>query len=104
MADAARIESTRRNAALLEDKVAEERAQLLFLRRAEAINSSGIPPSQVITQSADERANPGSISNQELRERFAEEQTNKPQKDLPVWRPAKEEIEGWTPKAARRRG
>jgi hypothetical protein len=103
-ADVARIESTRRNAALLEEKMAEERAQLHFLREAQAIDSSGVPPSQAITQPADERVNPGSISNQELRERFAKEQTNKPQKDLPVWRPDKEETEGWTPKAARRRG
>lgn len=96
----ARIELTRRNAALLDAKAAEERAQLLAIRAARAIHSSEVP-SHVITE---ERVDPATVSNQELREKFAKEPTSKRQKDSSLWKSYKDEAETWTPRAAGRRG
>jgi len=103
MADVARIELTRRNAAILEAKVAEERAQLLALRTVRAVD----PPrtsDQAATESIEERVDPATVSSQELREKFANEQTKKLQKGSALWKPAVDEAEAWTPRAVRRRG
>lgn len=101
--DVARIQLTRQNAALLEAKLAEERARSLALRTAQAVGAPKVSP-QAITQPSEEHVNPATVSNKELREKFAREQINKPQKNSPLWTPEKGEAEAWTPRAARRRG
>ena len=101
-ADIARIELTRRNAALLEEKAAEERAQILALRSAQAVDSPEMPL-QGITKPTEERVDPATVSNRELREKFAKEQ-GKPHKDPHLWGREKVEVEAWTPRGVRRRG
>ena len=103
IADGARIELTRRNAALLEQKAAEERARLFALRPARPVDSLEMPP-QAITQPTAGRVDPAAVNDQELRKKFAKEQTNKHQKDSPLWKHDKDEAEAWTPRAVRRRG
>ncbi|KAF9787963.1 hypothetical protein BJ322DRAFT_1046227 [Thelephora terrestris] len=98
IADAARIELTRRNAAQLEAKAADERAQLFALRSAQAVAS------EAIAQPAAERLDPAAVNKQELRKNFAKEQAREPQKDSPLWKHDNDEAEAWTPRAARRRG
>lgn len=101
--DVARIELTRRNAALLEAKVAEERIQSLSMPMAQVLHSPAVP-SQNITQITGERVDPVTVSNQELREKFAREQASKFRNDLPLRKPEKDEAESWTPRTAGRRG
>ena len=102
-ADATRIELTRRNAAVLEAKAAEERAKLLALRTAHVVDGPGTP-AQAITDPAAERVDPAAVSNQELREKFAEEQKKRLQADSLPRRPDADGAEAWTPRAVRRRG
>lgn len=102
-ADVARIELTRRNAALLEAKAAEERARLLALRSARAVDSPGTS-SQAVTPPIGESVDPASVSDQELREKFAKEQRTKSQRSSHLWKPEKDEAEAWTPKAIHRKG
>jgi len=102
-ADAARIELTQRNAAVLEAKAAEERAQLLALRTARAVESPETPP-QAIAEQTEERVDPATVSNQDLRGNFAKEQTKRLRKDSSPWKPDSDEAEAWTPRAVRRRG
>ena len=101
--DVARIELTRRNAAILEAKAAEERAQLLSLRGTQAV---GLPEplAQVVTEPPEERVDPATVSNRELRERFAKEQTRRLQVNSPLRKPDTDGAEAWTPRAGRRRG
>jgi len=99
-ADAARIELTRRNAAILEEKAAKERAQLLALRAAQAIDS----PAPAIAEPTVERVDPRAVSSRELREKFAEEQTKRLRKDSSSWKLDTDEAEAWSPRAVRRRG
>ena len=99
----ARIELTRRNAAVLEAKAAGERARLLAMRTVRAVHSPEVP-SQVTTQPTEERVDAATVSNQELRERFAKEQTRKLQKDADLWKADKDGAESWTPGVAGRRG
>ena len=103
MADVARIELTRQNAALLEAKAAEERAKLLALRTAHVVDGPGTP-AQAITDPAAERVDPAAVSSQELREKFAEEQKRRFQADSLPRRPDADGAEAWTPRAVRRRG
>lgn len=103
MADVARIELTRQNAAVLEAKAAEERAKLLALRTAHVVDGPGTP-AQAITDPAAERVDPAAVSNQELREKFAEEQKKRLQADSLPRRPDADGAEAWTPRAVRRRG
>lgn len=103
-ADVARIEGTRRNVALLEAKAADERAQLLSLRTAQVKPQTIEPPPRIITHAAEGRVDPATVSNQELREKFAKEQTRKPQNESSSWRSDKGEVEGWTPRSIRRMG
>ena len=88
---------------MLEAKAAEERAQLLALRAGQAVDS---PASQVraITEPTEQRADPATISNRELREKFAKEQTKGLQKSSPLRKPDTDEAEAWTPRTIRRRG
>ncbi|KAF9653533.1 hypothetical protein BDM02DRAFT_3107441 [Thelephora ganbajun] len=102
-ADVARIEQTQRNAAVLEAKAAEERAQLLALRVARPVDSPETPV-QAITEPTEERIDPAIVNSQELREKFAKEQAERLQKGSSLWKPDTDEAEGWTPRAARRRG
>ena len=100
-ADIVRIELTRRNAAVLEAKAAEERARLLALHAA-AIDPPE-SPTQIITEPTGERVDPATVSNRELRERFAKEQSKRPQMDSPLLKPDTDGAEAWTPRAVRRR-
>jgi len=102
-ADATRIELTRRNAAVLEAKAAEERAQLLALRAARAVGSPKAPV-QAISESTEERVDPATVSSRDLRGNFAKEQTKRLRKDSSPWKPDADEAEAWTPRAVRRRG
>jgi len=101
--DVARIELTRRNAATLEAKAAEERAQLLALRGAQAVDLQR-PRAKAVTEPPEERVNPAKVSNRELRERFSKEQTKGLQVGSPFRKPDADGAEAWTPSAARRRG
>jgi len=101
--DVARIELTRRNAAALEAKTAEERAQLLALRAAPALNSPGIP-TQGITEPAGKHVDPATVSNRELRRKFAKEQTRQLREGSSPWKPNAGEAESWTPRTTDRRG
>lgn len=102
-ADVARIELTRRNAAALEAKVAEERAQSLALRTARSLDSAG-KPAQGITEPAGERVDPATVSNRELRQKFAKEQTKQLHEGSSPWKANIGEAESWTPRAMDRRG
>ena len=103
-ADVARIELTRRNAAILEAKAAEERAQLLALR-VDRIADQPKTPAEAITKPAEQRVDPATVSNQGLREKFAREQTKRLRMDSPsVWNADTDGTEAWTPRAVRRRG
>lgn len=82
--------------------MAEERAQLLALRTAQPVDSSE-PPPQHITKPTEERGDLATVSNKELREKFAKEQTKRLYKDSPLWKPDTDEAEAWTPRAVRRR-
>lgn len=99
MNDVARIELTRRNATILEAEAAEERAQLLALRMAQPVT-----PAPAITEPVGGRVDPGTVSNQELRERFAKEQTKRPHVDSLPWKSDTDGAEAWTPRTVRRRG
>ena len=101
--DVARIALTRRNAAILEAKAAEDRAQLLALRGTQAV---GLPEplNHGFTEPPEERVDPATVSNRELRERFAKEQMRRHQVDSPLRRPDTDGAEAWTPRAVRRRG
>ena len=101
-ADAARIELTRRNAAVLEAKAAEERARLLALRMAQPIESP-VTPAQAIAETTEERVDPATVSGRELREKFAKEQTKRLHNNPSPWKPDRDEAEAWTPRAVRRR-
>ena len=103
MNDVARIELTQRNAAILETRAAEERAQLLALRTAQVVDEPEIR-ARAIVEPTGERADPATVSNQELRERFAKEQTKRLQVDLLSRKPETDGAEAWTPRAVRRRG
>jgi len=96
--DIARIELTRRNAAILEARAAEERAQLVALRAVGSPETSA----QAVTEPAKERVDPAAVSNQALREKFAKEQRKGLREAL--WKPDTDEAEAWTPRAVRRRG
>ena len=100
-ADVARIELTRRNAAVLEAKAVEERARLFALRAAQATDS---PETPAIGEPTEERVDPATVSSQELRETFAKDQTKRLHKDSSPWKPDRDEAEAWTPRAVRRRG
>jgi len=102
-ADVARIELTRRNAAALEAKAAEERARPLALRAARAFDSTGIP-AQGITEPAGECVDPATVSNQELRQKFAKEQARRLHEGSSPWKPNIGEAESWTPRTMDRRG
>lgn len=102
-ADVARIELTRRNAALLAEKAAGERAQLLALRAARGVDSAETP-AQAVAEPIEERIDPATVSNQELREKFAKEEVKRLRKDSLLWKPDTDEAEAWTPRVVRRRG
>ena len=103
MADVARIELTRRNAALLAEKVAGERAQLLALRAARGVDSAETP-AQAVAEPIEERVDPATVSNQELREKFAKEELQRLRKNSLLWKPDTDEAEAWMPRVVRRRG
>ena len=103
MADAARIELTRRNAALLAEKVAGERAQLLALRAARGVDLAETP-AQAVAEPIEERADPATVSNQELREKFAKEEVQRLRKNSLLWKSDTDEAEAWMPRVVRRRG
>jgi hypothetical protein len=102
-ADATRIELTRRNAAVLEAKAAEERAQLLALRATRAVDSPETP-AQTVAESAEDHVDPTTVSSRELRAKFAKEQTKQLHRDSLPWKPDADAAETWTPSAVRRRG
>ena len=102
-ADTARIELTRRNAAVLEAKAAEERAQVLALRAARAVESPETP-ARAVAEPTEERVDPAIVSNRDLRGNFAKEQTKRLRKDSSPWKPDADEAEAWSPRAVRRRG
>ena len=88
---------------MLEAKAAGERAQLLALRTARALDSAGIS-AQGITEPAGEQVDPATVSNRELRQKFAKEQTKLPHEGSSPWKPNMSEAESWTPRAMNRRG
>jgi len=88
---------------MLEAKAAEERAQLFTLRAGQAVDSPATPV-QAITEPTEQRADPATVSNQELREKFAKEQAKGLQKGSPLRKPDTDEAEVWTPRIVRRRG
>lgn len=104
--DVARIELTRRNAAILDARVAEERAQLLALRGVQAVDPAETLAHTIITGPAEERVDPATVSNRELRERFAKEQTKRLQAGSLPLKPDTNgaDSEAWSPRTVQRRG
>lgn len=88
---------------MVEAKAAEERAQLLALRRPQAV---GLPEplTQAVTGPSEVRVDPATVSTRELREKFAKEQTKRLQVNSPTQKPDTDGTEAWTPKTVRRRG
>ena len=76
---------------------------MLALRGAQAVDLPR-PRAQAVTEPPEERVNPAKVSNRELRERFAKEQTKMFQAGSPFRKPDADGAEAWTPRAARRRG
>ena len=75
---------------------------MLALRRTQAVGLSE-PLTQAVTEPPEERVDPAKVSTRELRERFAKEQTRRPQVDSPLRKPDTDGAEAWTPRAVRRR-